>query len=47
METETGDRTGQRALLARGMPVDSDEEKRTPKWQWALNACGHQGGRGG
>ena len=46
-ETEMVDRTGQRALLPRGLPEDADEEWRPPKQPRALNACGHQGGGGG
>ena len=30
-ETATGDKTGQCALLARGMPEDGDEERIPPK----------------
>ena len=43
---ETGYRTGQRTLLGRGMPEDTDEERRPPKQQHALNLCGHVGGEG-
>ena len=45
--TETGDGTGQRALLVRNMPVDKNEERSPLERQRALNACGHQGGEGG
>ena len=45
-ETDTGDQTGKRALLARGMPEDADKERIPPKRQHALNACSHQGGGG-
>ena len=46
-DTETGDGTGQRALLAYGMPEDDKEELRHPERQRMLNACIHQGGEGG
>ena len=46
-EKETGDRNGQRALLACGMPEDVDKERRPPNRPRALNARGHQGGEGG
>ena len=39
--TVTGDRTGRRALLARGMPEDENGERRPPEWHRALNECGH------
>ena len=42
-ETETEDRTGQRSLLARGMPDNAKKERRPPKQQHALNVCSHQG----
>ena len=45
--TETGDRTGQRALHVCGMPEDGDREQRPPKRQRALNACRQQGEEGG
>ena len=43
-ETETGNKNGKRALLARGMQEDEDEERSPLERQRALNACGHQGG---
>ena len=43
MGTETWDRTRQCALLACGMPEDSDKERRPPERQRPLNACSHQG----
>ena len=46
-ESETGEGTRQRAFLARGMPVENNEDQRPPEQQRALNACGHQGGEGG
>ena len=42
-ETETGDGTGQRALLACGMPEDTKKKQRPPKQQHTLNARSHQG----
>ena len=42
--TERGDRTGQRALLTRGMPVDDDKDQRPPERKRVLNTCSHQGG---
>ena len=45
---ETGDRNGQRTLLASSHPEDTGEEQRPPKRQRVLNACSHQrGGREG
>ena len=46
-ERETGDRTGQRTLLARGMPEDSKEARRYPEHQRMLNRCIHRGKEGG
>ena len=46
-KTETGDWTGQHALLTRGMLEDSDKEWTPPERQRALTVCGHQGGEGG
>ena len=46
-ETTTGDKTGQRALLARGMQEDRDEEQIPPNRSHALNARGHPGGKEG
>ena len=46
METETGDETGQRALLACGMQEDSDEEWSPSDRSHALNTCSHPGGEG-
>ena len=43
-ETETGDNTGQRALLARGMQEDSNEYRSPPKRLHRINTCGHRGG---
>ena len=45
-ETETGNGTGQRTLLAHGMTEDTGEERRNPEQQHVLNACRHQGGEG-
>ena len=46
-EMETGDLTRHRALLGLGMMEDSNKERIPPECQRTLNACSHQGGRGG
>ena len=43
-QTETGDETGKRTLLARGIQEDGNEERSLPDRSHALNACSHQGG---
>ena len=47
MDTETGDKTGQRALLARDMQEGGDEERIPNERSCTLNACANQGGGGG
>ena len=44
IETDMGDNTGQRALQARGMQEDGDEERISHDRSRALNARGHQRG---
>ena len=46
-ETETGDRTRQRALLSHSIPEDANKELRPPERQLVLNMCDHQGEEGG
>ena len=46
-ETDTGDKTRHRALLAHGMQEDGDEERCPPNRLRTLHARGHQGGGGG
>ena len=46
-ETEMGEETGQRTLLARGMQENGNEDQIPPNQSRALNTCGHQGGEGG
>ena len=45
--TDTGEGTGQHALLASSMSDDDNKERRPPEQQRALNTCSHQGGKGG
>ena len=47
METPTGDRTGQRALLSRGMQDDGEEAHIPLNRLRVLNVCGHPGREGG
>ena len=42
--TEKRDGTGQRVLLAHNMLEDNGVERRPPKQERTLNACGRQGG---